>query len=497
MYVNIIENMVICKIEGCQKQAVYGYEYKNATNCSEHRINEPENLKMYNVVNKRCIICLEKRPNFGIKIKGIKNIATHCIKCKTDEMKNVNSPLCIICDETIPTYGLKGERATHCMECKTSEMIDVKNKSCIICNNKRPNYALEYNTTATHCFDCKTTDMKNVNSKLCIVCNKVQCTFGLENGVITHCAICKTDEMVDLKCKWCIVCNKVRCSFGLPTGEKTHCVTCKTDEMIDVANKLCVNCNKVRPTFGLIKYKPTHCVECKSANMIDVCNKLCIVCNMKQCSFGYKQKESTHCFDCKLTDMKNVRDNKCLTEHCDTIAYKPSYEGYCLRCFIYTFPEKPVARNYKTKETAMVNYIMERFNEQNFIWDKRIENGISLKRPDLYLDLDDMKITIECQESHHKNDNCLCINRRIMELSLDVGHKPMLSLYFNPDKYTDKDGNKIPSCWGVTPKTGILIIVDKEMWKERLKILGDTVEYWLKNRTEKTVEIIELFYDQN
>ena len=36
--------------------------------------------------------------------------------------------------------------------------------------------------------------------------------------------------------------------------------------------------------------------------------------------------------------------------------------------------------------------------------------------------------------------------------------------------------------------------VKKIEWEQRLHALGETIEYWLTHRTDKTVEIIQLFY---
>lgn len=54
--------------------------------------------------------------------------------------------------------------------------------------------------------------------------------------------------------------------------------------------------------------------------------------------------------------MINVTSNLCKTYLCYT-RVSEKYEGYCLYCFINMFPEKPVSRNYKTKEYAVVEYI--------------------------------------------------------------------------------------------------------------------------------------------
>ena len=50
-----------------------------------------------------------------------------------------------------------------------------------------------------------------------------------------------------------------------------------------------------------------------------------------------------------------------------------------------------------------------------------------------------------------------------MELSQDLGHRPIIFIRFNPDSY-EKDGKRIRSCWGPN-KLGILVIKKKKEWK--------------------------------
>jgi hypothetical protein len=83
-----------------------------------------------------------------------------------------------------------------------------------------------------------------------------------------------------------------------------------------------------------------------------------------------------------------------------------------------------------------------------------------------------------------------------MELSLDVGHRPIVFIRFNPDDY-NTSSKKITSCWSIN-KNGICTIKKNKQieWNERLKTLSDTVTYWIKHRTNKTIEEIPLFYDE-
>jgi hypothetical protein len=108
------------------------------------------------------------------------------------------------------------------------------------------------------------------------------------------------------------------------------------------------------------------------------------------------------------------------------------------------------------------------------------------------------KMTIEIDENQHQGYECSCENKRIMEISRDLNHRPIVFIRFNPDEYIDKDDNKITSCWGLNKK-GILTIKNnkKDEWEYRLSILKETIDYWIKHTTNKTVEVIQLFYNEN
>jgi hypothetical protein len=83
-----------------------------------------------------------------------------------------------------------------------------------------------------------------------------------------------------------------------------------------------------------------------------------------------------------------------------------------------------------------------------------------------------------------------------MELSQDVEHKPIIFIRFNPDKYINEENKKIPSCFSITKTTGALKVSMPNKWKERLNSLKENIDYWLENETDKTIEIIQLYYDQ-
>lgn len=196
--------------------------------------------------------------------------------------------------------------------------------------------------------------------------------------------------------------------------------------------------------------------------------------------------------------MVNVISKTCNTPHCP-ITITNKYDGYCFRCYIYTFPDKPVARNYKTKERAVTEFVTNRFSKCQWIADKKVADGCSKRRPDLLLDLGYQVLMLEIDENQHQAYDCSCENKRLMELSQDIGHRPVIFIRFNPDGYIIKN-TKIPSCWE-NNKKGICIVEksQKSNWENRLSALGDQIKYWInpKNQTEKTVEVINLFFDQD
>jgi hypothetical protein len=185
----------------------------------------------------------------------------------------------------------------------------------------------------------------------------------------------------------------------------------------------------------------------------------------------------------------------CRAPWCETIG-NSRYEGYCVYCFTNLFPDKQMTRNYKTKEYAVVEHIKQEFGNITWIADKRIADGCSLRRPDLLGDLGSHIIIVEVDENKHTNYECSCENKRLMELSRDLAHRPIVFLRFNPDEYTGPDGIRHKSCWKINRTTGVLTInktLENE-WNARLGVLDEQIRYWIEHPTEKMVEIIELFY---
>ena len=270
--------------------------------------------------------------------------------------------------------------------------------------------------------------------------------------------------------------------------------------MVNVKSKTCIHegCKTI-PNYNVEgETKALYCSVHKLEGMVDVKSKTCIHEGCKtQPNYNVEGETKTlYCSVHKLEGMVDVKHKTCKSEWCLT-RVQEKYDGYCLFCYMHLFPDKPVSRNYKTKEYAVVEYIKKRFPSLNWIADKIINGGCSKRRPDLLLDLGYQIVIIEVDENQHIDYDCSCQNKRIMELSQDLGHRPIVFIRFNPDDY-EKDGKIISSCWG-QDKKGITVVKKskKEEWNQRLNVLENHINYWInpENTTNKTIETIQLFYD--
>ena len=208
------------------------------------------------------------------------------------------------------------------------------------------------------------------------------------------------------------------------------------------------------------------------------------------------EKNALYCVKHKKENMINIKNKTCKTHLC-YIRRSDKYDGYCVRCYIHTFPDRPTARNYKTKEQTVLNFVKDNFGgDKDIISDKPISGGCSKKRPDILMDLGFQVIIVEIDENQHINYDCSCENKRLMELSLDLDHRPIIFIRFNPDEYKNENNELIKSCWYIN-KLGVCVVKKTKIneWNNRLQTLKDIITYWLNNETNKTIEIIQLFYD--
>ena len=393
----------------------------------------------------------------------------YCSKHKIEGMINVKSHTCIHegC-KIIPVFNNEGEtKVLYCSKHKIEGMVNIIDKTCIYEGCKiRPAFNNDGETKALYCSKHKIEGMVNIKSHTCI-----------HEG-------CKIQPVFNNK------------------GETKalYCSKHKIEGMVDVKNKTCIHegCNII-PVFNKeCETKALYCSKHKTEGMINVKDKTCIYEGCKiQPAFNNKGNTKVlYCSKHKIEGMVNVKHETCKSYLCSTIVSE-KYDGYCLYCYMNLFPDKPVSRNYKTKEYAVVEFVKTIFPDLSWISDKRIFDGCSKRRPDLFLDLGYQIIIIEVDENQHTAYDCSCENKRIMELSQDVGHKPIVFIRFNPDDYNENE-IVVNSCWGLNNK-GICVVKKSKNneWIQRLNTLKEQLNYWINpdNITNKTIEIIQLFYD--
>ena len=170
-------------------------------------------------------------------------------------------------------------------------------------------------------------------------------------------------------------------------------------------------------------------------------------------------------------------------------------DGLCNRCYCFTNPDGPIVRNYKTKENYIINGIKLQFPNLPWVVDKRILDGCSKRRPDLLLHLGSHAIIVEIDEYQHVGYECECDNRRTMEISADLNHIPIVFIRFNPDGYINVLGVKISSTWRSNNGLYAISKTRQQEFDIRVQTLHEQIGYWTTNVPDKTVLIIQLWYD--
>lgn len=524
--------MPICKFEGCGTKASYGIELKKPLYCSKHKTAE-----MYLVTTRLCLEC-KKYPhyNFPGETKGIycrthckenmKVVATHCAaeNCinnaiynyknmkrkfcgihKTENMVEAGKLICNIENCLIGAiYGLPDGKKIRCKEHMENNMIDLFHKRCIFKGCEfRAYYNLPGEKTPLYCSDHAPDDNEWCSKKTCKQegCNKRPC-FNIEGSRITlYCCDHALEGMVNITARFCVSENcKNNPTFNyIDKTERLYCKEHCLEGMVDISHQCCEfeGC-RIRPCFNICsETKGRFCSNHKLKGMIDVINDRC---EHKGCDvspiYNYRgEKKRRFCGSHYLPGMINISKTYCKTPMCETVAHK-KYEGHCLRCFIHLYPDKPNTRNYKTKERTLVDIVLAAFPSFTWITDKKVIDGCSRRRPDLFLDMGSHVIIVEVDENQHTDYDCSCENKRLMEISQDVGHRPIVFIRFNPDDYTDQNGTKVKSCFAAD-RSGIFKVAKSRVdeWNMRTNALLQQIQYWSENPTTKTIEVVQLFYD--
>jgi hypothetical protein len=379
-----------------------------------------------------------------------------------------------------------GKRKDRCKECGGSAFCEHgRDKYC--CKECGGNAFCQHGKRKDRCKECGGSAFCEHGKRKdgCKECGgNAFCEHGKWKSLCKECggrALCEHGKM-KIYCKECdgsALCEHER--------DKKRCKECDGSALCEhEKDKYC--CKKCGGNaFCQHEKQKRYCKECKGSVFCQH-NKQKYRC--KECGGNAFCKHDKIRSYCKICDGKYL----CKSSWCETIG-TTKYNGYCLPCCIQLHPEIEVSRNYKTKEKDVVDRITQTFTSFTWVADKKVQDGCSRRRPDLLLDMGSHIIIVEVDENKHTDYDCSCEHKRLMELSQDLQHRPIVFIRFNPDDYTNKDGILVKSCWKLN-KLGVMQITKTKQkeWEERIETLKQQIQYWIDNPTEKTIEIIELFY---
>jgi len=356
----------------------------------------------------------------------------------------------------------------------------------IILFEKKGPKKCEHNRQKAHCKECG-------NGYIC--ChnrNKYTCKECKGASICEH----NRQKSSCKECKGASVCEHNR--------QKYTCKECKGASICE-HNRQKSSCKECKGTSVCEHNRQKYtCKECKGASICEHNKQKSSCKECKGASICEHNRQKSSCKECKGTSVCEHNRQKSTCKDCGGSALCRSiwchttgnrkYDGYCVPCFVNdpNNIDNPKMRNHKTKEKDVCDYIVQHYPEFNWVADRKIQDGCSRRRPDLLLELGSHIIIVEIDENKHSGYDCSCENKRLMEISKDLQHRPIIFIRFNPDSYS-LDGKTIKSCWKLN-KCGTIVISKRIEWQERLSTLMREIKYWIDNPTDKTVEIVELFY---
>lgn len=124
-------------------------------------------------------------------------------------------------------------------------------------------------------------------------------------------------------------------------------------------------------------------------------------------------------------------------------------------------------------------------------FDKRVDGGCSLKRPDVLIDFGTHVLIVEVDE--HRHASYTCEMKRMVTLYEDLGFRKVVFIRFNPDDYTDPDTNRRISSPFQYPNGNDVEIDEKEI-ERRMETLYETVEESSTSEPSEMITTLYLFF---
>jgi hypothetical protein len=437
---------------------------------------------------------------FGTREEG----ALCCMKHNHEGFKNVKDKLCEYngCEKR-PSFGYEWRRPLFCFDHNFEKLDDVINKRCMTegCMTK-PSYGTEMNKPL-YCVKHAPNDMELVIGKFCTDPGcKTVAKFGIDRNQPLYCSKhvpdgIKKQNVVHPTClhEGCTLIPK----FGKDKNKGLYCKEHKPIDidMENVCVKMCEHegCGTIATYGSKEDMKPLYCRKHSFEKMVDVRHPMCLheACGTRPV-FGKKKGKPMYCFEHNFDKLDDVVNNRCKNyDICFTSARLNHYEGYCTKCFAYTFPEKPLAKNYKTKESEVQAFMKSTFPNVDISFDKRISGGCSLRRPDALIDMGHHVVVVEVDENQHGSYSCE--EKRMLQIIQDCGERDTIFVRINPDAYMDSCGGKHQSCFKVCRSTGLVVVRDAALWRRRLEAMGRAVRDAISHPTGKLMHVVSLFFD--
>ena len=196
--------------------------------------------------------------------------------------------------------------------------------------------------------------------------------------------------------------------------------------------------------------------------------------------------EVLYCKSHASKGMIDVKHERCVL--CKMIRSKKKYDWYCFGCYCFTFPDKTIVRNHKTKENQIMADLKKIY--PNIILDTTVSGGCSKRRPDGLIQLNDYNIIIEIDENQHNSAGYSCENKRVMEIFQDLGNSPLTVIRFNPDKFANEK-----SLFMNSKKEGKLLIRNQKKYDIEIAKLVETIAIHISTRPDSEVSVVLLRYD--
>lgn len=486
------------KCEKCDNQkATYALpEDREHVYCSEHKTKE-----MIHIYTKKCAgkddgLPCTKRPTYGLvgTKKGI-----YCKKHKEPEMIDVTNLKCAEdgCTKQ-PCFNLHGLKALYCGSHIKPGMVDVKNQQCLEDGCPlQPAYGFK-GKKPIYCSSHKKDGMMDLKNIYCNECDTIA-SYGKPGGKPEYCLEHSSDGMMYVRAA--VICLEEGCtkqaSYGEEDGKLSHCSEHASPGMIDLHHSKCEHpsgCPR-NPSFGFPREKARFCVSHMLEGMVNVVSKSCEVQDCpERARYNFQGLNPCFCRRHMTPTMINVANPYCKLCH-NTQVGNDKYKGYCLRCFIYTFPDVKISRHYRIKERHVHDFLEKHYNTK-FIYNKPIDGGCSMKQPDWFFECLTHSVIVECDENKHSSYETTCEIQRINDLYTDLGDRPIVFIRFNPDEYMDKNGDKVKSSFKYHDKLDVPVIRNEKEWNNRLNALKNKIDHHIAHVPTEKVITSYLFYDE-